>query len=100
MSEYEYNGSLMKAAIAHHKDAGEAVDDLPDRDDDQEEHDKCVRSFHAHVKAMDDYCEEYRRAVGMDSHDEDEGDPQAGSTEEKRRQRARVRQLRSQIGRA
>jgi hypothetical protein len=94
MADYAYDGTLMKA-FAHHKDAGEAIDDLPDRDDDQEEHDKCVRSFHAHVKAMDDYCEEYRRSVGMDDdHDVAEGDEQAGSTEEKRRAR-RIRQLRS-----
>jgi hypothetical protein len=88
MADYSYDGTLMKA-FAHHKDAGAAIDDLPDRDDDQEEHDKCVRSFHAHVKAMDDYCEEYRRAVGMDDHDVGEGDPQAGSTQEERRARAR-----------
>jgi hypothetical protein len=94
MSEYEYSGTLMKAAIAHHKDAGEAIDDLPDRDDDQAEHDRCVRSFHAHLAKAMDYCQEYRRSVGMDGHDEDEGDPEAGSTEEKRRAR-RIRQLRS-----
>jgi hypothetical protein len=92
---YEYDGSLLSKALIHHRDAGEAIDDIPDHDEDPEEHERCVRAFHAHTKAMDDFCSEYRRSIGMDSHDIPEGDEEAGA-EEKRRQRARVRQLRSQ----
>ena len=90
MAEFEYDGSLLVArAIEHHRDAGDEIDNLPDRDTDPEEHDKCVRAFHAHVKACDDYLESYRRSISDDNHDVDTGDPQ----DEKARRRL-ARQLR------
>jgi hypothetical protein len=96
---YKYDGSLFSKALIHHRDAGETIDGIPDHDDDADEHEKCVRAFHAHVKAMDDYCEQYRRAIGMDDDRDDEGDPEAGSTPEERRirrHRRRVQELRAQ----
>jgi hypothetical protein len=93
MSDYDYEGTLNKA-LSHLKDAGDSVDNMPSRDADSEEHERCLRSAHAHLKAADGYLEDCRDSIN-DDHDEDEGDPQAGA-EEKRRQRARIRQLRSQ----
>jgi hypothetical protein len=86
----EYDGTLLSRAFEHHRDAGDAVDDIPDRDDDPEEHDRCVRAFHAHVKAADQYCEEYRRSIGDTDHDVDTGDPE----DEKAGRRRLARQLR------
>ena len=88
---YIYDGTLetLAKALAHHKDAGDAIDDMPDRDDDAEEHDRCVRAFHAHVKACDDYLESYRRSVGDDDHDVDTGDPEDETGKGARRRLAR-----------
>jgi hypothetical protein len=93
MSE-EYNDTLLAKAMSHVKDMQGEFDDLPDRDDDEEGHNESIRAIHAHTKMVDDCLEKYRSAVGMDDHDVGEGDPEAGSTEEKRRAR-RIRQLRS-----
>ncbi len=94
MSVYNYpDGGLdadLAKAFQHHKDAGDAIDDLPDdRDDDPEEHDRCVRAFHAHVKAADQYCEAYRRSFGDPGHDVDTGDPEDETGKALRRMRAR-----------
>jgi hypothetical protein len=97
---YAYDGSLettLSAAVSHHRDAGEAIDDLPDRDDNPEEHAKAIRAFHGHLKMASEYAERYRAASGLDDdHDVSTGgDPEAGSSPEERRRRAQ--RLRAQI---
>jgi hypothetical protein len=97
MSDYTYDGTPMKA-LSHLKDAGDAVGDMPNRDDDAAEHERCLRAAHAHVKAADGYLEDCRDSID-DDHDEHEGDPESGSTTPEER-RARARRVRSSIGRA
>jgi hypothetical protein len=93
---YDYDGGLhvdLAKAIGHHEAAGAAIDAMPDLDDNPEEHARCVRSFHAHIKAADEYLESYRDAKGIDDdHDVETGNPETGSAPEERR--ARLRRLR------
>jgi hypothetical protein len=88
MAQYEYDGTLEKA-FQHLKDARDAIDDSPDPDTDFEEHSRCIRLMHAHVKSCDDYLESYRRSLD-DDHDVDTGDPE----DERAARRLRARQLR------
>jgi hypothetical protein len=91
MAEYEYDGTLEKA-FQHLKDARDAIDDSPDPDTDFEEHSRCIRLMHAHVKSCDSYLESYRRSIDVDNHDVDTGDPE--DEDEKAARRRRARQLR------
>lgn len=83
----EPDGDDLDKAMMHHKDAADAFDEMPDHEDDPEEHAKCVRSAHAHIKAADEYLESYRAMKGIDMPNQEHEEAEDPDEAEERRLR-------------